>query len=62
MAESPYPYLLIGVMGIIILGHWFPSLKSIGSGNVNTMNIGSLEQIQGIDFGALSVCRQKGLM
>lgn len=70
MAESPYPYILIGVMGIIILGHWFPSLKSIGSNQSMGCtscekangNISRLEQIQGIDFGALAVCRQKGLM
>jgi len=55
--------MLIGVMGIIIVGHWFPSLKSINSTGCNSCgNVNRLEQIHGIDIGALSVCRQKGLM
>lgn len=60
MAENPYTYMLIGVMGIVILGHWFPSLKSIGSGE--TRSLKGLEDIQGIDLRALSMCRKRGLM
>ena len=63
MAENPYAYMLIGVMGIIIVGHWFPSIKNISSTGCNSCgNVNRLEQIHGIDIGALSVCRQKGLM
>jgi len=63
MAENPYVYMLVGVMGIIVLGHWFPSLKSINSTGCNSCgNINRLEQIPGIDLGTLAVCRQKGLV
>lgn len=59
MAESPYVYMLIGVMGIIIVGHWFPSIKNM---NANSLKGNSLEQIQGIDLESLNICRQNGLM
>lgn len=70
MAENPYVYILVGVMGIVILGHWFPSIKNLNSsGNVRNVGCTScidklerLEQIPGIDISALSVCKQKGLM
>lgn len=58
-AESPYVYMLVGAMGVIILGHWFPSIKRLG---FDGKDITSLDQIQGIDIGALAICRQKGLM
>lgn len=62
MTGSPYVYMLVGAMGIIILGHWFPSLKNLSSnGNVNG-NITRLDHIQGIDLRALAICRQKGLI
>lgn len=59
MAENPYTYMLIGVMGIVILGHWFPSIKNIGSDGINGM---SLQNIEGIDLRSLAICRQRGLM
>lgn len=75
MAENPYVYILVGIMGVIILGHWFPSIKNIGPernmsvGNVKSTGcsscankLESIEQIPGIDLRALSICRQKGLM
>lgn len=61
MAENPYTYILVGVMGIIILGHWFPSLKSINSTGC-TSCANKLDNIQGIDLRSLAICRQKGLM
>ena len=59
MADT-YVYMLVGVMGIVILGHWFPSIKNLN--DERNGNVSRLEQIQGIDFRALSVCRQKGLL
>lgn len=60
MAENPYVYMLVGAMGVVILRHWLPSLQNLSSGGNG--NITSLEQIPGIDIGALAICRQKGLV
>lgn len=61
-AKDPYIYILVGGMGAILLGHWFPSLKNLNSMENGSHDRLSIEQIQGIDLRALSICRQKGLL
>lgn len=62
--KAEYFYVLLGGVGWIALAHYFPSLKKLGSLNNDGNNIRllSIEQISGIDLGALAICRQKGLM
>ena len=63
MVESPYVYMLVGVMGIIIIGHWFPSIKNMSSQSMNNINsVSNIEQIPGIDLIALAACRRNGLL
>ena len=59
-----YSYLIIGALGAIILANHVAAIKKLGPDTVNreAINITRLEQIQGIDINALSICRQKGLI
>jgi hypothetical protein len=70
MAENPGVYILIGAMAIIIIGHWFPSIKNMSMNKnmslerkekMNNTGFG-LEQIQGIDLNSLRICKQNGLI
>lgn len=61
MAVEPrYWYVLLGGVGFLVFAHYFPVLKQLGSNSMEDM--GSLEQIPGIDLEALLLCKQKGLM
>lgn len=55
--KAEYWYVILGAVGMVAAAHYFPSLKKLDIGNLK-----GLEDIQGIDLNALSICRQKGLM
>lgn len=67
--ETDYLYMGLGALGFILLARYIPqlrtlkSVKSVGCSKCNSGKMSmTIDNLTGIDFDALNIARQKGLM